>query len=157
VPASILVAIRVPTTPERAFRVFTGEVGRWWRPNRLFQFVIDKQGVLAFEPGPSGRLVEAYEDGSSFEIGRITDWQPPGLLAFTWRQATFSGDQQTHVRVRFEAVENGTRVTVEHIGWDSVPQEHAARHGFPLGVFQQRHAEWWQALLGSYQKRLANA
>jgi hypothetical protein len=28
-----------------------------------------------------------------------------------------------------------TRVTVEHRGWDSVPQEHVARHGFPDAVF----------------------
>jgi hypothetical protein len=35
-----------------------------------------------------------------------------------------------------------------------VPQKHVARHGFPLGVFQQRHAEWWQALLGNYGRRL---
>jgi hypothetical protein len=35
-----------------------------------------------------------------------------------------------------------------------VPQGHAARHGFPLGVFQARHAEWWQALLASLRQRL---
>jgi hypothetical protein len=53
------------------------------------------------------------------------------------------------VEVTFEAVGDGeTRVTVIHAGWDSVPQAHVARHGFPLAVFQMRHAEWWQALLG---------
>jgi hypothetical protein len=31
-------------------------------------------------------------------------------------------------------VNNGTRVTVEHFGWDTIPQENAARHGFPLGI-----------------------
>jgi hypothetical protein len=45
-------------------------------------------------------------------------------------------------------------VVLEHSGWDSVPPKHVARHGFPLGVFQQRHAEWWQALLGNYGRRL---
>ena len=51
--------------------------------------------------------------------------------------------------MRFEPVATGTRVTVEHVGWDVIPQEHAARHGFPLGAFQQRVAEWWQTLLRS--------
>ena len=49
--------------------------------------------------------------------------------------------------VRFDPVATGTRVTVEHFGWDSIPQEHAARHRFPLVAFQQREAEWWQDLL----------
>jgi hypothetical protein len=46
-----------------------------------------------------------------------------------------------------------TRVTVEHLGWDGIPREHAARHRFPLDVFQLRHAEWWQALLGAFAGR----
>jgi hypothetical protein len=51
--------------------------------------------------------------------------------------------------VRFEPVGGETRVTVEHRGWETVPQEHVARHAFPDGVFLRRHAEWWQALLAS--------
>ena len=50
--------LRVDATPERAFAAFTGEIGRWWRPNGLFQFSVGRTGELAFEPGPSGRLVE---------------------------------------------------------------------------------------------------
>ncbi len=56
--------------------------------------------------------------------------------------------------VRFDPVENGTRVTVEHFGWDAIPEDYAARHRFPLNAFQQRLAEWWQALLGSLAARL---
>jgi hypothetical protein len=52
--------------------------------------------------------------------------------------------------VRFEPAGDETRVTVEHFGWDTIPREHAARHGFPLEVFLRRHAEWWQALLAFY-------
>ena len=35
----------------------------------------------------------------------------------------------------------------EHAGWEAIPAENAARHGFPLPHFLQREAEWWQALL----------
>lgn len=63
------------------------------------------------------------------------------------RRASFAPDQETEVRIGFERVGAGTRVTVEHLGRDEIPQEHAARHGFPLFVLQQRHAEWWQTLL----------
>lgn len=150
----VLVAVRVAAAPARAFEAFTGEIGRWWVPSPLFAFDRERSGRLAFEPGPSGRLVEVYADGSELEIGRIRVWEPPSRLVFSWRQASFSADQETEVCVRFEAVDGGTRVTVEHLGWDSIPREHAARHGFPLAAFQQRHAEWWQTLLYAFRAAL---
>jgi uncharacterized protein YndB with AHSA1/START domain len=147
VTARLVVAIRVAATPERAFQTFTRDIAFWWRPNGLFAFTRGRSGTLAFELEPGGRFTETYDDGEQFEVGRIVVWEPPHRLAFTWRQASFAPEQQTEVRVRFDAVGAETRVTVEHLGWDSIPQRHAARHGFPLAVFQQRHAEWWQTLL----------
>jgi len=147
----ILVSLRVPAAPERAFTAFVRGIGEWWRPNPLFQFSPGAPGTLGFEPGLGGRFTETYPDGRIFEIGRISVWEPGSRLAFSWRQASFAPDQATEVEVRFEPVGDGTRVTVEHRGWDSVPQEHVARHRFPDPVFLQRHGEWWQALLGTYR------
>jgi uncharacterized protein YndB with AHSA1/START domain len=143
----VLVALRVRATPERAFEAFTREINAWWQPNPLFQFTSADTRELAFEPGPGGRLTVAKGDGQRFEIGRIEIWQPPSLLVFSWRQESFAADQRTTVRVSFEPVDQETRVTVEHSGWDGIPREHAARHGLPLDVFQLRHAEWWQRLI----------
>jgi uncharacterized protein YndB with AHSA1/START domain len=151
----ILVATRVRATPERAFQAFTREVNAWWRPNGLFQFTGGKPGSVAFESGVDGRFTETLEDGSVFEIGRISVWEPPRLLVFSWRQASFTPEQSTEVRVRFEPAGDETRVTVEHFGWETVPQEHVARHHFPDAIFLQRHAEWWQNLLGSLKQQLA--
>ena len=152
--SKVLVSLRVAATPERAFAVFTEEIGRWWQPNLLFRFTPRAPGVLAFEPGPGGALLETFSDGQVFEIGRITVWEPGVRLAFTWRQASFAPGQTTDVDVRFEPVGTETRVTVEHRGWDRVPQGHVARHGFPDGIFLQRHGEWWQALLRSYRAQI---
>jgi uncharacterized protein YndB with AHSA1/START domain len=154
--AKLLVSLRVPATPQRAFDAFVYEIGEWWEPNGLFDFTVGKQGKLGFEPGESGRLTETYADGSWFEVGRITSWLPPDELGFTWRQATFNPEMLTEVVVRFEAVGDETRVTVEHSGWDTVPQKHAARHGFPLDVFQTRHAEWWNLLLRRLRSRVGS-
>jgi uncharacterized protein YndB with AHSA1/START domain len=151
----ILVATRVRATPERAFQAFTGEIGAWWRPNGLFQFSGGGPGAVALEEGLEGRFTETMADGSIFEIGRISIWDPPHLLAFSWRQASFSPQQSTEVHVHFEPAGDDTRITVEHFGWDSVPQEHVARHHFPDAVFLQRHAEWWQTLLGSLKQQVA--
>ena len=143
----VLVALRVAAPPERAFEVFVRDIGAWWRPNALFQFTSRPPGVLAFEPRQGGRFTETFADGDSFEIGHITVWEPGVRLGFTWRQASFAPDVMTEVRVRFEPVGGQTRVTVEHSGWDAVPQDHVARHHFPDAIFLQRHGEWWRTLL----------
>ena len=148
----VLVALRVKATPQRAFEAFTREIGQWWRHNPLFTFTPRDPGVMAFEPGEGGRLIETLPNGKVFEIGRIRVWEPPYRLVFGWRQATFAPGQDTEVEVRFEAVGDETRVTVEHRGWDSVPQEHVARHHFPDAIFLQRHGEWWQALLAAMKE-----
>ncbi len=152
--SSVLVSLRVAASPQRAFEAFTREIGEWWRPNGLFQLTPRGDGELRFEGGEGGRLVTALPNGKEFEIGRITAWRPGERLAFTWRQATFGPDQLTQVEVRFEPVGEETRVTVEHRGWDAIPQEHVARHGFPLGVFQTRQAEHWRALMNAMAARL---
>jgi uncharacterized protein YndB with AHSA1/START domain len=152
----VLVALRVSAPAERTFAAFTDEIGQWWHPNGLFQFTDRDGGRLAFEPDPPERLVEIGIDGERFEIGPVRVWDPPRRLVFGWRQARFDEDQSTEVSVTFDAVESGTRVTVEHFGWDTIPQEHAARHGIPLGVFQQREAEWWQVLLRSLGEHVAS-
>ena len=128
----VLVAMRVRATPERAFEAFTADIAQWWKPNGLFQFRQNHNGTLAFEPGPSGRLVEHYDDGTSFEVGRITVWDPPRHLVVGWREASFADDQTTELHVRFAPIGNETRITVEHFGWDSLPRQHAARHGAEL-------------------------
>lgn len=143
------VALRVKASPERAFSVFVEEIGAWWRPSPLFQTTPRPPGRLAFEGGEGGRLVETLASGKVFEIGRILAWEPPERLAFSWRQASFPPDLATEVEVRFEAVGEETRVSIEHRGFDRVPAESAARHGFPDRALLTRLAEFWQAQLAS--------
>jgi len=149
----VLVALRVPVPAARAFAAFTEQIADWWQPNGLFQFTEGRTGALAFEPGPDGRLVETYPDGSSFVVGHIRAWEPPRRLVLSWRQASFAPDQETELHVRFDDLDDPdptgaqTRVVVEHFGWDTIPREHAALHGFALATFQLRFAEWWQTLL----------
>lgn len=151
----VLVSLRVGASPAMAFDTFVAEIGQWWRPSTLFRFGGGLGGTLSFEPGLGGRLVETAEDGGIFEIGRITAWEPGRRLGFTWRQASFEPRQLTEVEVRFEPAGRETLITVTHSGWDSVPQGHVARHGFPDRIFLLRHAEWWRTLLASLATQLA--
>ena len=152
--SKVYVALRVKAAPSRAFAAFVGEIGAWWRPNGLFQTTPRAPGVLAFEPGEGGRLTETLASGKVFEIGRVRVWDPPHRLVFSWRQANFPPELSTEVEVRFEAVGEETRVSVEHRGFDQVP-EGAARHGFPDKVLLMRLADWWRTLLTSYRETSA--
>jgi uncharacterized protein YndB with AHSA1/START domain len=153
VTSRVLVALRIAAPPSRVFEAFTAEIGEWWRPNGLFQPSRHPAGRLTIEPGVGGRLLETHAGGEVDEIGRIRAWEPPVRLVLTWRPTSFTADQVTEVHVRFEPVEGATRVVVEHFGWDGIPAEHAARHGIPLFVFQQRLADWWRDLLDSLSAR----
>lgn len=148
----VLISVRVKASPERAFEAFTREIGLWWRPNEMFRFTPRSPGVPSFEGGEGGRFIETLSDGKVFEVGRIRVWRPGERLVFGWRCAWFEDGQDTEVEVRFEPVGDETRVTVEHRGWDSVPRENAARHGFPITYFLQHEADWWRAMLSNLER-----
>jgi uncharacterized protein YndB with AHSA1/START domain len=150
----VFVALRMPATAAVVFEVFTREIATWWRPDPLFQITPHGDGELAFEPGVGGRLVTRLSNGETFEIGTISVWEPGKRLVFAWRQASFSAEQSTEVEVLFEPVGEETRVSIEHRAWDTIPQRHAARHGFPEPVTLQRVADWWRAALGALRARL---
>ena len=154
--SKVFLALRVPADPLRTFEVFTQEIALWWQPSGLFQVSVSKgDGRLAFEPGVGGRLYTTFDDGSTFEIGRVSVWEPGRRLVFAWRQASFAAEQSTEVEVTFEAVEDETRVSIEHRAWDTIPRRHAARHGFPEHATLQRAADWWRASLHALAVRVA--
>ncbi|THD63539.1 SRPBCC domain-containing protein [Phenylobacterium sp.] len=150
--SKVYVALRVKATPERAFQAFVGEIGAWWRPSLLFQ-TTPRPGVLSFEGGEGGRLIETRESGKVFEIGQIRAWDPPHRLVFAWRQANFPPDLHTEVEVTFEAVGAETRVAVEHRGFHEVPAG-AARHGWPDQLLLVRLADFWRGQVAAFGGRL---
>ena len=102
--------------------------------------------ALRVAAGPQ-RAFQAFTD----EIGQW--WRPNGLFSFT---PYGSG------RLAFEPGAGGrlTETLADgrvFVGWDTVPAEHVARHGFPNMVFLQRHGEWWRVLLDSLNGRLRTA
>ncbi|WP_168707945.1 SRPBCC domain-containing protein [Sphingopyxis sp. PAMC25046] len=152
--AAVIVALRVAATPDAAFTAFTRDIGKWWRSHPLFQLSRHGDGALRFDPaGPDGRLVTRFDNGEEWEIGAVRHWLPGERLAFAWRLPSFREGQATEVDVRFEAIGSETRVTVEHRGWDAVPQSHVARHGFELMLFQRRLGEYWREMLKGMSQR----
>ncbi|MFC3070295.1 SRPBCC domain-containing protein [Phenylobacterium soli] len=147
--SKVFVALRVKATPERAFEAFTDEIGQWWRPSGLFQTTPRAPGLLAFR---DGWLIETLATGKVFQIGQVRAWEPPARLIFSYRQANFPPDLETEVEVRFEAVGEETRVSVEHRGFDRVPDGSVSRHGFPDAALLARLADFWRDHLASLRE-----
>lgn len=143
------VSVAVAVTPAMAFDVFTQETDLWWRRGPRFRFG-RTPGVLSFEPSLGGRLFESFPSESGahvIEVGRVTVWEPPSRLVFTWRNVNFADDESTEVEVRFAPTETGTLVTVQHTGWGALRADHPARHGLQGAAFSRMIAMWWGDLM----------
>ncbi len=143
---SVKAQVSVKVSVERAFDLFTREIDLWWRRSPRFRNFSGAQALVCIEPRLDGRVLESWSDGSVeriFEIGRVTTWQPPSALAFTWRNANFADGEVTQVEVSFAADGDATLVTVVHRGWAALPPDHPARHGAGVLAFQQSLGSWW--------------
>jgi len=67
---------------------------------------------IDFDPGANGRVTQG-----EFEAGRILSWKPGEKILLQWRQADWEPDEITEVEWRFQPIDSGTRVTLEHRGW----------------------------------------
>lgn len=124
-------AIRVERAPEVVFRVFTQEIGKWWPLKEGFSFGGDKAKDIFIEGRVGGRFFERFTDGTEFEVGRITAFHPPHVVAFTWKAPDW--EAETQVEVKFAADGTGTRVEVEHRGWEAGPNMQKQGQGYSDG------------------------
>jgi uncharacterized protein YndB with AHSA1/START domain len=153
--------VRVTTVvrvdPAAAFEVFTRETDRWWRRGPRYRFGGGERGVLYFEPGPGGRLLERFGEAGEdvFEVGKVLVGEPGSRLVFQWRIRSFAPGESTEVEVRFEPAENGTRVTLEHRGWSGLCRDHPARHGLHGPAFRDLIGLWWGELLTSLRAHVS--
>ncbi len=134
----------VPSSVEVAFDVFTEEIALWWPLED--HSVYGKGGDVAFR---DGRLVERAADGDGEAVwGTVLDWQPPHRLRLTWHPGA-GADRASEVEVRFAAItDDQTLVTLEHSGWERLPNPGDAREEYGRG---------WPAVIGSYARRAGAA
>jgi len=154
------VTVFVAVAPDVAFEVFTREVDLWWKQGPRYRIAGRRRGLLHFEPGVGGRLFESFETDSgspTFEVGRITAWEPPARLEFEWRGVNFRPNEKTVVEVRFAASREGTLVTVQHRGWSTLPTDHPARHGLVGPAFSRMIGMWWGELMSSLREHVGRS
>ena len=114
-PAPVRRSITVPATRERAWAVFTGDIGRWWPATHSIGGSPYK--TAAMEPHAGGRWYETGEDGSTCQWGEVLTWDPPARLVLAWRIGgdwRYDPDLHTEVEVTFTEAGGATRVDLEH-------------------------------------------
>lgn len=112
--APVIRAAWVDRPVAEAFIVFTEEIGAWW-PLPTHGLFGESSGNVAFR---DGLMVEQSTDGTEAVWGEITAWEPPSRLVFSWHPGREKPDS-SEVEVVFESDGAGTRVTIEHRGWEA--------------------------------------
>jgi uncharacterized protein YndB with AHSA1/START domain len=115
-PAPVRKSVRVGAPPDRAFAVFTADIGRWWpKSHHIGASDLD---TVVIEPKAGGRWYERGVDGAVCEHGKVLVWEPPARLVLAWQIAAdwkFDSNLVTEVEVRFIADgADATRVELEH-------------------------------------------
>jgi uncharacterized protein YndB with AHSA1/START domain len=108
--------IMVETSRERAFKVFTDGMDRWWpRSHHIGASPLKR---LVLEPHAGGRWYSECEDGSECEVGKVLAWEPPGRVVLAWQITAawkFDAELITEVEVTFTPEgPKKTRVDLEH-------------------------------------------
>jgi uncharacterized protein YndB with AHSA1/START domain len=112
--AAIRKAITVEASVETAFDTFTRGMATWW-PSGSHR-VFEDGSTVVFEGRAGGRLYEQAPDGAEADWADVIDWDPPHRVLLRWRVNPKRGP--TEVEVRFTPENGGTRVELEHRGWD---------------------------------------
>ena len=75
-------SIQIAASPEKIFHVYVEKINEWWPwqgKNNRHSWAPEgtEPSEIHFEPKIGGRYFERFADGSEFEIGHITIYEPP--------------------------------------------------------------------------------
>jgi uncharacterized protein YndB with AHSA1/START domain len=143
-PDSLVVELDVNAPVERAFRLWTAQTGLWWPKDHTISGDPDS---VAFEPFVGGRIFERAPSGEQYVWGRVTAWDEPTRLEFSWH-LFFDESQATHVSVTFDAVGQSTHIRLENSGFATLAEAGQVR--------RERTGNVWSHIVDTF-KRAAEA
>ncbi len=132
--------LEVACSVEHAFAVWTSGIATWWPADHTVTG--EPAPTVVLEPGVGGRIYERASDGVEHEWGEVTAWEPPARLAYLWHLRADRSDA-TDVSIRFVPTDHGTRVEIEHAGWE--------RLGTRGDTWRERNHQGWSTLLPHYR------
>jgi len=123
--APVQTSIVVDAPRERAFEVFTADMGAWWPATH--HILPGELAEMVFEPRVGGQIIDRAVDGSESRWARVLAYEPPDRVVFSWDislrwEIETDPEKASEVEVRFIAEsDTRTRVELEH--------RHLERHG----------------------------
>jgi uncharacterized protein YndB with AHSA1/START domain len=142
---SVRASVDVQAPIERAFHVFTEEIGSWWDPTH--HILQAELAGMVFEPHVGGHVYDRGMDGSECRWARLLVYEPPRRFVISWDvnvqwQLETDRDKTSEVEVRFTAIDpDRTRVELEHRnierhgpGWEDMRDAVASPGGWPAGM-----------------------
>jgi hypothetical protein len=136
VSAPIRLSLEVACPAGQAFELWTRRIGTWWPPDHT---VSGERDFVVLDGAPGGRIYERTADGVEHEWGRVTLWEPPARLGYSWYIGRTAADA-TFVQVSFVPVgEQRTVIEIEHRGWE--------RLGDDAATWRNRNQIGWKTLL----------
>ncbi len=132
----------VPLSPEAAFDLFTARLDTWWP---LGRHSIGQEGAASvrFEGQVGGRVVEVLDDGAEHSWADVLAWDPPHRFVIAWHPSV-EPDAASIVEVRFSAEGDGTRLELEHRGWEEFGDDDGKR-------LRDEYDVGWEPVLGGYE------
>jgi hypothetical protein len=137
-------SVTVDCSVEEAFRVFSAEPTTWW-PAESHSLHGERVEEIVFEGREGGDVYERTHTGDKGHWATVLAWEPPNRLALAWEVTpSLVG---TVVEVRFVPEGAGTRVELEHRGWERVAEDAAAK--------RDDYDSGWSYVLGKYVESVA--
>lgn len=116
-------SVTVAAPPERAFHVFTEGIGTWW-PLHTYSVDPESADTAVMEGRVGGRIFERTPGGEEHTWGKVTAWEPPNRVVFTWHPGREEESAQ-EVEVTFTPAGGDTRVELAHYGWEKLGERMA--------------------------------
>jgi uncharacterized protein YndB with AHSA1/START domain len=143
--------ITVNRRVEDAFRVFTDGIAAWWplESHSIEAMTTDAARVpesVVLEGRVGGRLYERQTTGEEGYWGTVTHWEPPHRVVIEWK-VNPNAPAPTEIDVRFSATGDGTRVELEHRGWE--------RFGSLAAEARASYSDGWGTVLGAYERAVS--
>jgi hypothetical protein len=136
-------SVVVDLAQEAAFQLFTQAMPSWW-PVGSHSIGGARAREVRFEGGLGGRIYEVLDDGTEYDWGRVTAWEPPQRFVCYW-DPSVEARTPTEVEVRFVAEgPERTRVELDHRGWEGIGERPR------LGRESYAGAGGWTQVLGEY-------
>lgn len=133
----------VACLPDHAFDTWTARINRWWPKDHSISG--DPDPTIQIEGFVGGRIIERDNDGTEYEWGRVTLWEPPTKLAYTWFPGA-TPERPTVVELTFVEEDGKTTVHLVNSGWELLGPDGAKR--------REGNEQGWSAVLGAYQSHL---